>query len=91
MNNNSNPEHRLTRLQGGLAIAAFTAGVLIALICLFLVPPYGEITTSAISIVSELLILCGALLGIKVVFDLKLNHFASELNDLKKRHDEKQI
>lgn len=91
MNNNSNPEHRLTRLQGGLAIAAFASGVIIALICLFLVPPYGEITTSAISIVSELLILCGALLGIKVVFDLKLNHFASELNDLKKKHDEKQF
>ena len=53
----------LTRLQGGIAIASFSAGVAIATVCLFFVPPPGEITNSAISIVSELLVLCGAILG----------------------------
>ena len=45
----------ITRLQGGLAIASFASGVLIAMVCLFWIEPLGEITYSAISIVSELL------------------------------------
>lgn len=76
---------KFTRLQGHLAIASFSVGSVIALICLFCVPPIGEISNSAISIVSELLILCGALLGIKVVFDLKLNHFASKIDEIEKK------
>ena len=75
----------LTKLQGYLAIASFSVGSIIALICLFCIPPVGEISNSAISIVSELLILCGALLGIKVVFDLKLNHFASKIDEIEKK------
>ena len=46
----------ITRLQGGLAIASFSFGVLIAMVCLFWIEPLGEITYSAISIVSELLV-----------------------------------
>lgn len=76
----------LTKLQGYLAIASFSVGSIIALICLFCIEPVGEISNSAISIVSELLILCGALLGIKVVFDLKLNHFASKIDEIEKKH-----
>lgn len=76
---------KFTRLQGHLAIASFSVGSVIALICLFCVPPVGEISNSAISIFSELLILCGALLGIKVVFDLKLNHFASKIDAIEKK------
>ena len=38
----------LTRLQGGIAIASFAAGVAIAAVCLFIVPPPGEIANSAI-------------------------------------------
>lgn len=79
---------RLTRLQGGLAIASFAVGCLIALVCLFFIPPVGAITTSAISIVSELLILCGALLGTKVVFDLKMSKFANDIDEIKKRANE---
>lgn len=82
--------HRLTKLQGGLAIAAFASGVLIAFVCLFFVDPIGEITTSAISIVSELLILCGSLLGIKVVFDLKMSKFAGDIENLKKIKTDEQ-
>ena len=55
----------ITRLQGGLAIASFSCGVVIAMVCLFFIDPLGEITYSAISIVSELLVLCGAILGVK--------------------------
>ena len=46
----------LTKLQGIIAIASFTTGVLIAAVCLFWIPPLGEIANSAISIVSELLV-----------------------------------
>ena len=69
----------LSRLQGGIAIASFSAGVAIAAICLFFVPPPGEITNSAISIVSELLVLCGAILGVTASFDAKLNRMKAEI------------
>lgn len=61
-----------------MAVAAFAAGVIIASICLFIVPPPGEISTSALSIVSELLILSGALLGVKVSVDTKLQQFMAQ-------------
>lgn len=70
----------LAKLQGGIAIASFSAGVAIAAVCLFFVPPPGEITNSAISIVSELLVLCGAILGVKASFDAKLNKMEAELH-----------
>ena len=72
----------LTRLQGIIAIASFTSGVVIAAVCLFLVPPLGEIANSAISIVSELLVLCGAILGVKASYDVKFRKFEAELQDM---------
>ena len=72
----------LTRLQGGIAIASFTAGVLIATVCLFWIEPKGEIANSAISIVSELLVLCGAILGVKASYDVKFRKFEAELRDV---------
>ena len=72
----------LTRLQGGIAIASFTAGVLIAAVCLFWIEPKGEIANSAISIVSELLVLCGAILGVKASYDVKFRKFEAELRDV---------
>ena len=74
----------LTRIQSRLAIASFSCGVLIAAICLFFIPPIGEIASSAISIVSELLVLCGALLGIKTSFDIKLKKFQGEIDQLRR-------
>ena len=72
----------LTKLQGIIAIASFTTGVLIAAVCLFWVPPLGEIANSAISIVSELLVLCGAILGVKASYDVKFRKFEAELRDV---------
>ena len=72
-------QKEMTRLQGGMAIASFAAGVLIACVCLFLVPPPGEISNSAISIVSELLVLAGAILGVKTSYDIKFRKFEAEL------------
>ena len=72
----------LTRLQGVIAIASFSSGVIIAAVCLFLVPPLGEIANSAISIVSELLVLCGAILGVKASYDVKFRKFEAELKDV---------
>lgn len=72
----------LTRLQGIIAIASFTSGVLIAAVCLFFIPPLGEIASSAISIVSELLVLCGAILGVKVSYDVKFRKVEAELRNV---------
>lgn len=72
----------LTRLQGIIAIASFTSGVLIAAVCLFFIPPLGEIASSAISIVSELLVLCGAILGVKASYDVKFRRFEAELHQM---------
>ena len=72
-------QKEITRLQGGMAIASFTAGVIIAAVCLFLVPPPGEISHSAISIVSELLVLAGAILGVKTSYDAKFIKIESDL------------
>lgn len=72
---------KITQLQGRLAVASFTVGSIIALACLFFVPPPGEITNSAITLTSEFLVLAGALLGIKVSFDAKLQKFMSEMKE----------
>lgn len=72
----------LTRLQGIIAVASFSSGVIIASVCLFFIPPLGEIASSAISIVSELLVLCGAILGVKASYDVKFRKFESELQDV---------
>ena len=69
----------LTGLQGVIAVASFSMGVLIAVVCLFFVEPYGEITNSAIYIVSELLVLCGAILGVKASYDEKFCRFEAQL------------
>ena len=70
----------LTRLQGWLAVASFSVGSLIAVVSLFFVPPPGEISNSAINIVSEFLVLAGALLGLKTGFDVKLQRFESDVD-----------
>ena len=60
----------LTRLQGIIAIASFSSGVLIAAVCLFFIPPLGE------------LVLCGAILGVKASYDVKFRKFEAELRDV---------
>ena len=68
-----------TRIQSGLAIASFTVGTIIGCIALFVVPPPGEITNSALGLTSEFLVLCGALLGVSVAFDYKLSKFETRV------------
>lgn len=72
----------LTKLQGIIAVASFTSGVTIAAVCIFFIPPLGEIASSAVSIVSELLVLCGAILGVKASYDVKFRKFQSELDQM---------
>ena len=72
----------LTRLQGIIAVASFSSGVIIAAVCLFFIPPLGEIASSAVSIVSELLVLCGAILGVKASYDVKFRKFQAELDQV---------
>ena len=58
------------------------SGVLIASVCLFFIEPLGEIASSAVSIVSELLVLCGAILGVKASYDVKFRKFEAELSQV---------
>lgn len=69
----------LTRRQCVMVIASFTAGVLIACICLFAVPPPGEISNSAISIVSAGTCRCHP--GGKTSYDIKFRKFEAELQN----------
>lgn len=79
-------------LNAKLAVASFTSGVFIGCVCLFCIDPKGEISTSAISIVSELLVLAGALLGVMVNFELKQRKFASFIaEELAKKQDKQNI
>ena len=79
---------QLTRLQGIIAISSFSAGVLIACVCLFFIEPLGQIDTSAVSIVSELLILCGAILGVKASTDVRFKNLEMKV-DHQEGHTEK--
>lgn len=72
----------LTKLQGIIVVASFTSGVTIAAVCIFFIPPLGEIASSAVSIVSELLVLCGAILGVKASYDVKFRKFQAELEQM---------
>lgn len=76
-----------TRVQSGLAIASFIVGTIIGCIALFVVPPPGEITNSALGLTSEFLILCGALLGVSVAFDYKLSKFETKVKRSFKDND----
>lgn len=81
-------QKEMTRLQGAMAIASFAAGVAIACVCLFFIDPPGEISHSAISIVSELLVLAGAILGVKTSYDARFIKIESDLqNKMDKRSD----
>ena len=79
----------LTRLQGAIAIASFSCGAVIGAVCLFFIPPYGEISNSAITIVSVMLTMAGGLLGLKTTFDLRLRKLETEvLRVAEKTHTE---
>lgn len=68
-----------TKLQSILAVASFIVGTVIGCISLFVVPPPGEITNSALGLTSEFLILSAAMLGVNVAFDYKLSKFKSNV------------
>lgn len=76
-------------LQAKIAIASFCCGVAIGSVCLFAIDPKGEISNSAISIVSELLVLAGALLGVQANFDHKQRKFANEIAEQLARKQDK--
>lgn len=67
------------KIQYIMAVASFVVGTILSAICLFIIPPIGEIAYSALSVVSEFLVLCGALLGVSLSFDVKLKKFESKI------------
>lgn len=72
-------ELKKIKIQSWMAIASFTMGSIIALVCLFAIEPLGEIANTAISIVSEFLVLAGALLGVSASFDYKMSKFENRV------------
>ena len=78
----------LTRLQGGIAIASFVMGSLISCVCLFFIRPLGEITSSAIIIVGNFLVLCGGILGVKASTDVRFKNLEMKV-DHQGEHPEK--
>ena len=78
----------LTRLQGGIAIASFVMGALISCVCLFFIKPLGEITSSAIIIVGNFLVLCGGILGVKASTDVRFKNLEMKV-DHQGEHTEK--
>lgn len=62
-----------------MAVMSFGVGSLIAMVCLFIIEPLGEIASTAISIVSEFLVLTGALLGVDAHFDHKMKTFETKI------------
>ena len=78
----------LTRLQGGIAIASFCMGALISCVCLFFIQPLGDITSSAIIIVSNFLVLCGGILGVKASTDVRFKNLEMKV-DHQDGHPEK--
>lgn len=67
------------KFQNFIATTLICCGVVLASICLFFIEPLGEIHNSAIAIVSEMLILGGALLGVNANFDHKLKKFEATM------------
>ena len=49
-----------------IAVACIASALLIAMVCLFLIKPFGQIHLSAIAIVSDLLFFAAALLNVKI-------------------------
>lgn len=77
-------------LQGKMAVCSFVMGCVISCLCLFKIPPLGEIATSAITIVSMFLVLAGALVGVKVAFDTQAQKFSAQIADLVGKVEEKR-
>lgn len=48
-----------------LAATSFFCGIIIAFAGIFFITPLGEISNSSMSVVTELLILCGTILGVE--------------------------
>ena len=72
-------------LQTKLAVMSFIVGSAMCLLCVFWVPPPGEISTSAIQATGMFLVLAGAAAGVKVAFDLQSQKFTAKLDDMTRR------
>ena len=63
-------------------------GALISCVCLFFIRPLGEITSSAIIIVGNFLVLCGGILGVKASTDVRFKNLEMKV-DHQGEHTEK--
>lgn len=72
-------------LQTKIAVMSFLVGSAMCLLCVFWVPPPGEISTSAIQATGMFLVLAGAAAGIKVAFDWQTQKFEGRLSEMARR------
>ena len=77
-------------LQTKLAVAAFIIGSVICLLCVFRIPPPGEISISALQATGMFLVLAGAAAGVKVAFDLQARKFEGQLIEMSKRFEKQK-
>jgi hypothetical protein len=77
-------------LQTKLAVLSFLVGSVMCLLCVFWIPPPGEISTSAIQATGMFLVLAGAAAGVKVAFDLQTQKFEGQLAEMSKRIDRRK-
>lgn len=77
-------------LQTKLSVASFLVGAVLCVVCVFWVPPPGEIAVSALQATGMFLVLSGAAAGVKVAFDLQSQKFQAQLEDVMKRIKKKE-
>jgi len=77
-------------LQTKLSVCSFLVGSAMCLLCMFWVPPPGEVTSSALQATGMFLVLAGAAAGINVAFDLQSQKFNAQLADVMKRLPKKK-
>lgn len=89
---NNRKDNPITRLQGAMAIASFSAGTIICMVCIFFIPPLGEISSTAMMAVSEFLVLCGGLLGFKANYDTNMKQFRAQvMEEIRKQSTQNNV
>lgn len=62
-----------------ISLVLTLSGIIIGSVCLFAIPPIGEIAMSALYFISELFIFAGAIIGVNLNFDHKLRKLTEQL------------
>ena len=76
------------KLQTGLAVASFIVATIISCVSLWIVPPPDTISSSALLLTSDFLLLTAGILGVDLALDYRLSKFkTSVLNTIEKNNN----